>query len=156
MNKLTIIGNLTRDPELRSTTSGHDVCNFTVAVNRRGGNGSDDADFFRVSAWDKLAKVCQNFLAKGRKVCVVGPVSVRTYQASDGSTWAIASTSLMCDKNLFPSPSPLDAPLTKPAISVNSKLVGISLAGLYISFNCVILSSGTLTTPTFGSIVANG
>ena len=62
----------------------------------------------------------------------------------------------MCDKNLLPSPSPLDAPLTSPAISVNSKLVGISLSGLYISFNTVILSSGTLTTPTLGSIVANG
>lgn len=88
MNKLTIIGNLTRDPELRATQSGHEVCSFTVAVNRRGGNGSDDADFFRVSAWDKLAKVCKDYLSKGRKVCVVGPVSVRTYQGKDGATYA--------------------------------------------------------------------
>lgn len=88
MNKLTIIGNLTRDPELRSTQSGHEVCSFTVAVNRRGGNGSDDADFFRVAAWDKLAKVCNDYLAKGRKVCVVGPVSVKMYQSAKGETRA--------------------------------------------------------------------
>ena len=88
MNKLTVIGNLTRDPELRTTQSGHEVCSFTVAVNRRGGNGPDDADFFRVAAWDKLGKNCHQYLAKGRKVCVVGPVSVHTYQASNGETRA--------------------------------------------------------------------
>lgn len=88
MNKLTIIGNLTKDPELRTTQSGHEVCNFTVAVNRRGGNGSDDADFFRVVAWDKLGKNCQNYLMKGRKVCVIGPVGMRTYTGNDGKTRA--------------------------------------------------------------------
>ena len=86
MNKLTIIGNLTKDPEIRTTQGGHDVCNFTVAVNRRGGNGPDDADFFRVSAWDKLGETCQRFLDKGRKVAVVGPVGARTYQDKNGET----------------------------------------------------------------------
>ena len=62
----------------------------------------------------------------------------------------------MWDKNLFPKPSPVEAPFTNPAISVNSKAVGIKLAGWYISFNISNLSSGTITTPTFGSIVANG
>lgn len=89
MNKLTIIGNLTRDPELRTTGSGHNVCSFTVAVNRRkSANGQQEADFFRVSAWRQLGENCQRYLAKGRKVAVVGPVSVSTYQASDGSTRA--------------------------------------------------------------------
>ena len=88
MNKLTIIGNLTRDPETRTTSSGINVCSFTVAVNRRRGNanGQSEADFFRVSAWRQLGENCQNYLAKGRKVCVVGPVSVSSYQANDGST----------------------------------------------------------------------
>ena len=90
MNKLTIIGNLTRDPELRTTTNGTNVCDFTVAVNRRTRrdtqNAQPEADFFRVSAWNQLAEICAKFLAKGRKVCVVGPVSARTYQASDGTT----------------------------------------------------------------------
>ena len=92
MNKLTIIGNLTRDPELRTTSAGINVCDFTVAVNRRirrdAQTAQPEADFFRVSAWRALGENCAKFLAKGRKVCVVGPVSVRTYQASDGSTRA--------------------------------------------------------------------
>ena len=85
MNKLTIIGNLTADPEMRTTQAGKNVCGFTVAVNKR---NSDDADYFRVSAWDKLGENCQKFLIKGRKVCVSGPVTVRTYQANDGTTKA--------------------------------------------------------------------
>lgn len=89
MNKLTIIGNLTRDPELRTTPQGISVCSFTVAVNRRNAKeGQPDADFFRVSAWRQLGENCAKFLAKGRKVCAVGPVSVKTYQASDGTTKA--------------------------------------------------------------------
>ncbi len=91
MNKLTIIGNLTRDPELRTTPSGDSVCSFTVAVNRRvrrDAQAQPEADFFRVSAWRQLGENCQKYLAKGRKVCVIGPVTVRTYQAQDGTTRA--------------------------------------------------------------------
>jgi len=92
MNKLTIIGNLTRDPELRTTSTGISVCDFTVAVNRRirrdAQTSQPEADFFRVSAWRQLGENCAKFLAKGRKVAVVGAVSVRTYQASDGTTRA--------------------------------------------------------------------
>ena len=85
MNKLTIIGNLTKDPELRATQTGLNVCTFTVAVNRRKKvQGQPEADFFRVSAWNALGENCAKFLAKGRKVCVMGPVSVRTYQGNDG------------------------------------------------------------------------
>ena len=92
MNKLTIIGNLTRDPELRTTSAGVNVCSFTVAVNRRNRrddqNGQPEADFFRVTAWRQLADICAKYLAKGRKVCVVGPVSVHTYTGNDGTTRA--------------------------------------------------------------------
>ena len=93
MNKVTIIGNLTRDPELRTTSTGVNVCSFTVAVNRRnrgaqGANQQPEADFFRVSAWRQLGENCAKYLAKGRKVCVIGPVSVSTYQGSDGVTRA--------------------------------------------------------------------
>lgn len=89
MNKLTIIGNLTRDPETRTVPSGSTVCSFTIAVNRRRSTQAQnqpEADFFRVSAWNKLGDVCQRYLAKGRKVCVVGSVSVSSYEAKDGST----------------------------------------------------------------------
>ena len=90
MNKLFIIGNLTRDPELRTTQSGISVCSFTVAVNRRRSQSNDqpEADFFRVSAWRGLGENCAKYLAKGRKVSVVGAVSVSTYQGNDGTTRA--------------------------------------------------------------------
>lgn len=94
MNKLTIIGNLTKDPELRSTQSGISVCTFTVAVNRRqtaaqrASGQQAEADFFRVSAWRELGENCAKWLIKGKKVCVIGPVSVSTYQGQDGKTYA--------------------------------------------------------------------
>lgn len=84
MNKLFIIGNLTKDPDSRSTKDGTPVCSFTVAVNRR----KEGADFFRVTAWRGLAEICGKYLAKGRKVCVVGSVSVSTYTGQDGQTRA--------------------------------------------------------------------
>ena len=90
MNKLTIIGNLTRDPELRTTPNGDSVCSFTVAVNRRvrrdAQNAQPEADFFRVSAWRQLGENCAKFLSKGRKVAVVGAVSARIYQGNDGTS----------------------------------------------------------------------
>lgn len=87
MNKLTIIGNLTRDPELRTTQSGVSVCTFTVAVNRRKGQ-TQETDYFRVSAWRQLGENCAKWLIKGKKVCVIGPVNVNTYQGRDGNTYA--------------------------------------------------------------------
>ena len=87
MNNLTISGNLTRDPESRQVND-KTVCNFTVAVNRRGqkdANGNNIADFFRVSAWGKMGESCQKYLAKGRKVGVVGSVSVHPFLGQDGT-----------------------------------------------------------------------
>lgn len=87
MNRLTIIGNLTRDPELRTTTSGVNVCTFTVAVNRRKHRDNEpEADFFKVTAWRERGETCAKYLAKGRKVCVIGPVSVSTFTGNDGQT----------------------------------------------------------------------
>lgn len=74
---------------MRVTSQGISVCTFTVAVNRRNAKeGQPEADYFRVTAWRQLGENCGKFLAKGRKVAVVGPVSVSTYQANDGSTRA--------------------------------------------------------------------
>lgn len=90
MNSLTIIGNLTRDPESRTTQDGKTVCNFTVAVNRRqrNSNGQTEADFFRVAVWGNMADPCQKYLSKGKKAAVTGSVSVHTYTAQDGTTRA--------------------------------------------------------------------
>ena len=110
MNKLTIIGNLTRDPELRTTSAGVNVCDFTVAVNRRKtGDKQPEADFFRVSAWRQMGENCAKFLEKGRKVCVVGAVSVRTYQTNSGETRA--SLEVVADDVEFLSPKDASAPV---------------------------------------------
>ena len=86
MQKLTIIGNLTANPELRSTPNGIPVCTFTIAVNGR--KQDEPATFFRVTAWRQLGENCARYLAKGKKVFVSGPVSVSTYTAKDGTTRA--------------------------------------------------------------------
>lgn len=109
MNKLTIIGNLTADPEMRATPSGVTVCTFTVAVNRRFANADGDriTDFFRVNAWRQLGDTCGRYLAKGRKVAVVGELQARTYQAKDGTTRM--SLDVAADEVEFLSPKESDS-----------------------------------------------
>ena len=88
MNKVFLIGNLTRDPEMRSTQSGVAVCNFSIAVNRRFRNpqtGQQETDFLNVVAWRQLAELCSKYLAKGRKVAVMGSIQTQQYEAKDGS-----------------------------------------------------------------------
>ena len=84
MNKITLIGNLTNEPEKRATPNGTSVTTFTIAVNRRGQD--KQTDFFRINAWRGLADTCAKFLTKGRKVAVVGELQARTYEAKDGKT----------------------------------------------------------------------
>ena len=83
MNKLLLIGNLTRDPELRVTPSGINVCNFDVAVNERR-RDQETPPYSRVTAWRELGEACRRYLAKGKKVFVSGAVSVRAYESADG------------------------------------------------------------------------
>ena len=87
MNKLTIIGNLTRDPEMRDFGDSR-VCNFTVAVNRRGRSDHPEADYFRVSVWNALGESCAKYLTKGKKVCVIGPVRAGAYTDRNGESRA--------------------------------------------------------------------
>lgn len=88
MNKITLIGNLTHDPEVRSTPNGVTVCTFTIAVNRRFAQqgGEKVTDFFRINAWRQLGENCARYLAKGRKVAVIGELQARTYEGKDGAT----------------------------------------------------------------------
>lgn len=83
MNKIFLIGNLTRDPETRTTPNGKTVCGFDIAVNERRG-GQDNTTYFRISAWEKLGEICQRGLSKGKKVSVVGSVSARAYTDRNG------------------------------------------------------------------------
>lgn len=87
MNKLAIVGNVTADPQTRTTQDGKNVCNFNVAVNRRkkDANGNNIADFFRVSAWGAMGENCMKYLSKGKKVGVTGSVSVHPFLGQDGT-----------------------------------------------------------------------
>lgn len=87
MNKVYLIGNLTRDPELSNTTSGVAVCRLSIAVGRRFANadGSRDTDFFNVTAWRATAENCARYLKKGSKIAVVGSIQTRNYERSDGT-----------------------------------------------------------------------
>ena len=80
MNKAILIGNLTRDPEVRTTGSGTTVCTFTIAVNRRFQNqaGERVSDFFNIVAWRQLGELCGKYLSKGRKVSVIGEIQNRS------------------------------------------------------------------------------
>ncbi len=88
MNKITLIGNLTKDPQKRATPNGVSVCNFNIAVNRRfaGADGQKQTDFFNIVTWRALADNCARYLSKGKKVAIVGELQARTYEANDGTT----------------------------------------------------------------------
>lgn len=87
MNKVYLIGNLTRDPELSTTTSGVSVCRFSIAVSRRFANaeGTRETDFFNITAWRGNAEICAKYLKKGSKVAVVGSLQTRNYERQDGT-----------------------------------------------------------------------
>ena len=87
VNRVVLIGRLTRDPELRTTTTGKQVTDFSIAVDKRfkPTDGSPTADFFRVSAWDKTAEFVANYMAKGRLVAVDGRLQSRKYTDKDGN-----------------------------------------------------------------------
>ena len=87
MNRVQLIGNLTRDPETRTTGTGLTVCRFTLAVNRRmkKQDGTQETDYINVTAWRTLGENCAKYLSKGKKAGVSGSIQTRTYEAQDGS-----------------------------------------------------------------------
>jgi single-strand DNA-binding protein len=89
LNRVQLIGNLTRDPELRYTPTGAAVCSFGIATNRTWktdtGEKHEESEFHNIVAWNKLAELCSQFLVKGRKVYVEGRLSTRSWQAQDGT-----------------------------------------------------------------------
>lgn len=86
LNRVILIGRSTREPELRFTSAGTAVANFTIAVDRSflNARGERDTDFIRVVTWRKLAETCANYMGKGRLIAVEGRLQVRNYQTSDG------------------------------------------------------------------------
>ncbi len=88
LNKIMLIGNLTRDPELRYTPAGVAVCSFGVATNRswtsQSGEAKEDVQFHKIIAWNKLGELCSKLLVKGRRVYVEGRIQYREYVGNDG------------------------------------------------------------------------
>ena len=86
MNKVFLIGNLTRDPELSETPSGVAVCHFSIAVNRNysSGDGERQTDFFNCVAWRGLGETIARYTKKGKKVSIVGTIQTRTYENNQG------------------------------------------------------------------------
>ena len=90
MNKIIVIGNVGRDPEMRYTPSGQGVTSFSVASNRRyrtaAGEQREETEWFNVSAWGRLAEICNQYLTRGQQVYVEGRLRSRSYQGNDGQT----------------------------------------------------------------------
>ncbi len=107
LNKVTLIGNITRDPELRSTPSGQSVASFGLATNRvwkdpSSGERKSAAEFHNIVAWRKLAEICGQYLRKGSKVYVEGRLQTRNWQGQDGNkrymTEVIMENMIMLDR----------------------------------------------------------
>lgn len=92
MNRIFLIGRLTRDPELRYVPSGQPVANFTLAVDRpfKNSQGERDTDFIDIVAWRKSAELATQYLSKGRLVAVEGRLQIRSYEAQDGTRRKVA------------------------------------------------------------------
>ena len=87
MNKVFLIGNLTKDPEIQTTNNGIAVAKFTIAVQRKfeNANGEKDTDFISIVAWRNLAELVKKYVKKGNKVAVSGAIQTRSYESQDGS-----------------------------------------------------------------------
>lgn len=106
LNKAMIIGNLTRDPELRKTASGQSVTSFSLATNRvytdSTGQKKEQADYHNIVAWGRLAEICAQYLTKGKKVYVDGRIQTREWEGQDGQkryrTEIVAENMIMLDR----------------------------------------------------------
>jgi single-strand DNA-binding protein len=106
LNKAMLIGNLTRDPEMRYTPQGTAVCTFGIATNSSwtndAGEKKENVEFHNIVAWNKLAEICAQLLKKGRKVFVEGRLATRSWQGTDGTqkqrTEVVINDMLILDK----------------------------------------------------------
>lgn len=113
LNRAMIIGNLTRDPELRQTTSGQQVCSFGVATNRswkdQSGEKQEQVEYHNVVAWGKLAEICGQYLNKGKKVYIDGRLQTRDWEGQDGvkryRTEIVADNMIMLSRDGAPGQS---------------------------------------------------
>ncbi|MCX7928322.1 MAG: single-stranded DNA-binding protein [Patescibacteria group bacterium] len=139
LNKVMLIGNLTRDPELRYTPSGSAVCTFSIATNRQWntdtGEKKEEVEYHRIVAWNKLGELCGQLLKKGRKVYVEGRLQTRKWQSQDGSektiTEIVISDMVILDSKGtsmpesqagdFDIPEDLETPVVEEDVKIASK-----------------------------------
>lgn len=138
LNRATILGNVTRDPEVRQTANGQSVASFGIATNRSwtDGNGAkqDATEFHNAVAWGKLADICRQFVSKGRKVYVEGRLQTRDWEGQDGArryrTEIVVDNLIILDRpgagspassTVPPAPTyvPADEPSMDPSSSIN-------------------------------------
>ena len=98
MNKVILIGRLTKDPDLRYTPNGVAVCNFTVACDKRDKDGNKDADFIDCVVWNKSAENLAQYMSKGRQIAVEGRVDVSSYEKDGQRRW---KTKIVCNNIEF-------------------------------------------------------
>ncbi len=111
LNRATVLGNCTKDPEVKQIASGQSVCSFGVATNRNwtdaAGQKQEAVEFHNVVAWGKLAEICGQYLGKGRKVYIEGRLQTRQWEAQDGTkrstTEIVADNLIILDKAGNPS-----------------------------------------------------
>ena len=128
LNRVQLIGNLTRDPELRYTPSGTAVCTFGLATNRswttETGEKKEEAEFHKIVAWNKLGELCSQLLAKGRKVYLEGRIAYRKFTNKEGieqnSTEIVIDDMMILDPkregaSSFEGTAPKEEPKVKPA-----------------------------------------
>jgi len=130
MNKCILIGNLTKDPELSTTTNGVAVCRFAIAVSRKYSNadGERETDFFNIVVWRGPGENCHKFLKKGSKVGIVGNIQSRSYDATDGTKRYV--TEIVAEEVEFLSTRTQDESKPAPATEEVSKLQPIDDDGL--------------------------
>ncbi len=116
LNKITIMGRLAKDPELRRTNSGTAVANFTIAVDRD--FGDKQADFFSVVAWKGTGEFVAKNFAKGRPILISGRLETQKWEGNDGTKYTvtkiIAENVYFCDSKPMPAPQPYTAPAPQP------------------------------------------
>lgn len=137
LNKVILIGNLTRDPEMRYTPQGTAVCTFGLATNRQwtteSGEKKEDAEFHNLVAWNKLAEICTQLLKKGRKIYAEGRLSTRSWQGQDGAqkqrTEVVITDMIILDKKTDEPVGDIELPSDLPEpVAVESQEVAADKA----------------------------
>ncbi|MEZ0536199.1 single-stranded DNA-binding protein [Caldicellulosiruptoraceae bacterium PP1] len=132
MNKVLLMGRLTRDPEIRRTVNNNTVANFTLAVNRRYKRDNEpDADFIPVVVWGKLAEFTENYLKKGRQIVVVGKLQIRSWEAENQRHFI---TEVIADEIYFADSKPKEENISNKNDYIKedtSKLIDSELEGFY-------------------------